>query len=135
MSLSHLWQIWVNIIRLNAFISSLHRFVEQVESDCVAEDGEESVEAEDERDGDKESVPEPQHQVDFPIDNVLKEGGKRGSLVNSFSTWVSSQSPLWFWAPPAAPMLGTLQDTSVEKLDQQPWLLPTSVGNAAHMGL
>ena len=76
----------MNIIRLNAFISSLHRFVEQVESDCVAEDGEESVEAEDERDGDKESVPEPQHQVDFPIDNVLKEGGKRGSLVNSFST-------------------------------------------------
>ena len=49
----------MNIIRLNAFISSLHRFVEQVESDCVAEDGEESVEAEDERDGDKESVPEP----------------------------------------------------------------------------
>ena len=76
----------MNIIRLNAFISSLHRFVEQVESDCVAEDGEESVEAEDERDGDQESVPEPQHQVDFPIDNVLKEGGKRGSLVNSFST-------------------------------------------------
>ena len=62
-----------NSFGLNAFICSLHRFVEQVEADCVAEDGEESVESEDERYGDKESVPEPQHQVDFPIDDVLKK--------------------------------------------------------------
>ena len=62
---------------MNYFISSSHRFVEQVEADCVAEDGEESVEAEYERDGDKESVPEPEHQVDFLIDNVLKREGDK----------------------------------------------------------
>ena len=64
-------------IGLNDCISNLHRFVEQVEADCVAEDGEESVEAEDERNGDKESVPEPQHQVDFLIDNVLEKKGDK----------------------------------------------------------
>ena len=55
----------------------LHRFVEQVEANSVAEDGEEAVEAKDERDRDEESVPEPEHQVDFLIDNVLKKEIKR----------------------------------------------------------
>ena len=55
----------------------LHRFVEQVEANSVAEDGEEAVEAKDERDRDEESVPEPEHQVDFLIDNVLKKEIKK----------------------------------------------------------
>ena len=81
-------------ITLNAFISSLHRFVEQVEADCVAKDGEESVEAEDERDGDKESVPEPEDQVDFLIDNVLKREGDEKRETVASNTWVRMQSPL-----------------------------------------
>ena len=64
-------------IGLNSLICNLHRFVEQVEADGVAEDGEESVESEDERYGDKESVPEPQHQVDFLIDDVLEKKGDK----------------------------------------------------------
>lgn len=63
---------------MDAFISSFHRFVEQVEADCVAEDGEEAVESEDEGDWDQEGVPEPEHQVDFLVDDVLKEGIKKG---------------------------------------------------------
>ena len=66
------------MIELDAFISSCHRFVEQVEADCVAEDGEEAVESEDEGDWDQEGVPEPEHQVDFLVDDVLKEGIKKG---------------------------------------------------------
>ena len=66
------------MIELHALISSFHRFVEQVEADCVAEKGEEAVEAEEEGDGDKEGVPEPEHQVDFLVDDVLKEGIKKG---------------------------------------------------------
>ena len=72
----------------------MHRFVEQVEADCVAEDGEEAVESEDEGDWDQEGVPEPEHQVDFLIDNVLKrEGDKKRETVAS-NTWVRMQSPL-----------------------------------------
>ena len=63
---------------MDAFISSFHRFVEQVEADCVTEDGEEAVESEDEGDWDQEGVPEPEHQVDFLVDDVLKEGIKKG---------------------------------------------------------
>ena len=63
---------------LDALISSFHRFVEQVEADCVAEEGQEAVEAEEEGDGDKEGVPEPEHQVDFLVDDVLKKGLKKG---------------------------------------------------------
>ena len=63
---------------MDVFISRFHRFVEQVEADCVAEDGEEAVESEDEGDWDQEGVPEPEHQVDFLVDDVLKEGIKKG---------------------------------------------------------
>ena len=82
---------------MDVFISRFHRFVEQVEADCVAEDGEEAVEAEHERDRDKESVPEPEHQVDFLIDDVLKRGitrncGKQYLSEDAKSTELLSSS-------------------------------------------
>ena len=59
----HIWKVCLKF----------HRFVEQVEAQCVGEDGEKSVENKDERDENKEAEPEPEDEVDFPIDDVLKK--------------------------------------------------------------
>ena len=53
-------------------------FVYQAKPDTLEEQSEDSIEQTDDRVGDKEGIPEPQHKVDFLIDYVL---GKENRFV------------------------------------------------------
>ena len=49
----------------------IYRLVQQVEAQFIDEDGEAPVKEEGEGDRDKEGVPEPEHQVDLLVDDIL----------------------------------------------------------------
>jgi hypothetical protein len=53
-------------------------FVYQTKPDTLKKQSEDSIEQAEDRVGDKEGVPEPQHQVDFLIDYIL---GKEKNFV------------------------------------------------------
>ena len=46
--------------------------IEQTEANAMEEDSEESVAHVENRDGSKETIPEPENQVDFLVDDVLE---------------------------------------------------------------
>ena len=52
-------------------MADTYYFVYQAKPDTLEEQSEDSIEQAEDRVGDKEGIPEPQHQVDFLIDYIL----------------------------------------------------------------
>ena len=72
----------------------IYRLVQKVEAQFIDEDGEASVKEEREGDRDEEGVPEPEHQVDLLVDDVLHRiGGNKWKFWET-STCVRMQRPL-----------------------------------------
>ena len=59
-------------------LAGTYYFVYQAKPDTLEKQSEDSIEQAEDRVGDKEGIPEPQHQVDFLIDYIL---GKEKQLV------------------------------------------------------
>ena len=61
-------------------MKSTYCSVYQTEANTTEENSEEPVEDEEDREGSKESIPEPEDKVDLLIDDVLEEDNSRTSL-------------------------------------------------------
>ena len=55
----------------HTIITNTHSSEEQAEADTAEEDGEEPVEDEEDRQGPKKGVPEPEYKVNLLVDNIL----------------------------------------------------------------
>ena len=72
----------------------IYRLVQQVEAQFIDEDGEAPVKEEREGDRDEKGVPEPEHQVDLLVDDVLHRIGGNEWKCCETGTCVRMQRPL-----------------------------------------